>query len=337
MNTIPFDETRRKREPRIRLLAFDQIQLDPQRRYLVKGLIPRVGITVIWGAPKSGKSFWTFDVAMHIALGWNYRDRRVHQGPLVYCAFEGAVGFRARVEAFRKRFLPDDAEPVPFYLVPVTLDLVGDHKELIAAIKAADAPPAAVVLDTLNRSLRGSESSDQDMTAYVHAADAIREAFDCGVLIVHHSGLEASRPRGHTSLTGACDAQLSVKRDGGDNIIVTVEHMKDGPEGDTVASRLEVLEVGLDEDGEQITSCVVVPAEITAQGPRGARLTANQQSMINILDDAGRDGLSTEEWNDKAREHGIGANRRATLMDLRKALKDKGLIHGYADRWYVTP
>jgi hypothetical protein len=39
------------------------------------------------------------------------------------------------------------------------------------------------VLDTLNRSLAGSESDDEDMAAYVKAADAIREAFGCAVVI----------------------------------------------------------------------------------------------------------------------------------------------------------
>jgi RecA-family ATPase len=101
-----------------------------------------------------------------------------------------------------------------------------------------------VVLDTLNRSLRGSESSDEDMTAYLKAADAIREAFDCAVIIVHHCGVDGTRPRGHTSLTGTVDAQLAVKRDASDNVMVTVEHMKDGPEGDVIGSRLERVELG---------------------------------------------------------------------------------------------
>jgi RecA-family ATPase len=108
---------------------------------------------------------------------------------------------------------------------------VREHRELIATIKLklGDTIPAAVALDTLNRSLDGSESNDADMTAYVRAADAIREAFGCVVTIVHHCGIDGTRPRGHTSLTDACDAQLSVKRDHADNVIVELECAKDGP------------------------------------------------------------------------------------------------------------
>jgi AAA domain len=266
---------------RIELVAFDDIKLGKQRRYLVKGLIPRVGLTVVWGPPKSGKSFWTFDLLMHVALDWPYRDRRVDPGAVVYCAFEGQSGIEARKEAFSKRFLADDRDPVPFFLQSVTLDLVKDAPELIDAIgaKLGDTKPAAIVLDTLSRSLHGSESSDEDMSAYIRAADAIRETFDCAIIIVHHCGVDATRPRGHTSLTGAADAQLSVSRDAAENIIVTVEVAKDGPQGDTIASRLEVVEVDHDEDGGLITSCVIVPVDGAFVRPVPKRKLSDRQKL----------------------------------------------------------
>src|SRR5262245_38547617 len=196
---------------------------------------------------------------MHVALGWDYRGRRVNAGSVVYCAFEGQTGIEARVAAFRQRFLEDYVDEVPFFLEPVTLDLVRHHTALIGAINKQVGIPVAVVLDTLNRSIRGSESSDEDMTAYITAADTVRAAFNCAVVIVHHCGIDGTRPRGHTSLTGAVDAQLVAKRDSFNNVVVTVEWMKDGPEGVVITSALEVQTVGTDEDGESITSCVVVP------------------------------------------------------------------------------
>jgi AAA domain len=153
----------KRKEPRIKLVPFDMIQLGSDRRYLVKGIIPYPGLSIIWGPPKSGKSFWAFDLVMRVALGWDYRGRRVHQGPAVYCCFEGQTGIRTRVEAFRQTFLPEDLERVPFFLQPVTIDLVKDHGELIAAIRTLETPPVAVVLDTLNRNrFRKSSSSVVD-------------------------------------------------------------------------------------------------------------------------------------------------------------------------------
>ena len=277
---------------------------------------------------------------MHIALDRTYRDRHVQAGAVVYCAFEGGHGFNARIEAYRQKFLKEYMRQVPFFLEPMTLDLVRDHATLIRAIKTKlpHANPAIVILDTLNRSLGGSESSDQDMTAYIRAADAVREAFDCVVIIVHHCGIDATRPRGHTSVTGAVDAQLAVKRDGAGNIEVKVEWMKDGPEGDTVWSRLEQVKVGADEDGEAITSCVIVPVEVsTHEGATGPRLTPNQQTMFTILHNAGERGLPVEKWNDLARDAGVGTKRKADLYDIRAALKSKGIIRQYGDCWSAVP
>ena len=249
---------------RFQVKPFEAIQLSTEPSYRVKGILPRVGLVVVWGPPKCGKSFWTFDLVMHVVLNWLYRGRKVQQGTVVYLALEGGKGFEARIEAFRQRFLPEDSEPIPFFLVTDALNLVKDHPDLIGCIRLQirGSLPAVVVIDTLNRSLAGSESDDKDMSAYIRAADAIRAAFGCAVIVVHHCGVDATRPRGHTSLTGAVDAQLAVKRDMGDNIVVTVERMKDGPEGDTIASALEAVEVGRDVDGDPITSCVVLPVEI---------------------------------------------------------------------------
>jgi len=269
--------------PRLAPIPFKQILLGTSAVYLVKNLIPREGLVVIWGPPKCGKSFWTFDLVMHIALGWEYRGRKVKQGAVVYVACEGQQGFRARIEAFRQRHLSEEAADVPFYLVPASLDLIAECKDLIAAIRAelGNTEPAAVVLDTLNRSLNGDENGE-DMTAYIRAAGVIQEAFGCVVIVVHHCGVEGKRPRGHTSLSGACDAQIAVKRDNAGTITATVEFMKDGPEGDEICSRLEAMEVGVDEDDEPITSCVLVPAE-KGNVAVEVRLTDRQRNAIQAL------------------------------------------------------
>ncbi len=234
-------------ERRFLLTRFDQFKLSTAPPYLVKGLIPRSGLVVIWGPAKSGKSFWTFDLAAPVALGWSYRDRKVKQGTVVYLVLEGEHGIGARVEAFRQRHLAEQAGPIPMYLVSTRLDLIQDHQTLIAEVAAqtTDSPPVLIVVDTLNRSLNGSESRDEDMSRYIQAADVVRETFKCAVALVHHCGIEATRPRGHTSLTGAADAQIAIKRDHAGTICTTLEWMKDGPEGVEVYSNLEPVEVGV--------------------------------------------------------------------------------------------
>jgi AAA domain len=323
---------------RFTLIPFDKLKPSPDPAYLIKGIFPRTGLAVVWGPPKCGKSFWVTDAMLHVALGWVYRGHDALHGPVVYCALEGQAGYGNRAEAFRQHHLAEDATPVPFYLVATRMSLVRDHNALIADIKAQlgpGTPPMAVVIDTLNRSLDGSENDDKDMTAYIRAADAIREAFGCVVIIVHHCGVEGTRPRGHTSLTGAVDAQIAVKRDPASNIVAEIEWLKDGREGEIISSKLESVEVGTDANGEPITSCVVVPADIAMKAGE-PKLSPNQQTMFMLLHTAGAAGLTTDEWNERARETGLGIKRKADLYDFREALKSKGRVRQYGNRWTVA-
>jgi hypothetical protein len=274
---------------RFKLVRWRDIELGNAPRYLVQNLIPREGLIIVWGPPKCGKTFWVFDLMMHVALGWEYRDHRVELGSVVYIACEGERGLAARKEAFRLAKLPEDADP-PFYLLTTRLDLTAQVDELILDITAQipGATCSAIVLDTLNRSIGGSESDDEDMGAYVKAADKLREKFHCAVIIIHHCGTNDKRPRGHTSLTGAADAQIAVARNGGGEVLTKVEFMKDGEEGDETTSRLQVVEIGHDENDELITSCVVeeTSGAIRKEGTKKHPPPPSQKRALELLREA---------------------------------------------------
>ena len=72
---------------RFKLIPFKDLKLSAEPEYLIERLYPRSGLAVVWGGPKSGKSFFVMDSTLHVALGREYRGRRVHQGSIVYCAF----------------------------------------------------------------------------------------------------------------------------------------------------------------------------------------------------------------------------------------------------------
>jgi hypothetical protein len=268
------------------LKPFNDLTVGSERLYLVNGLIPRIGTTVIWGKPKSGKTFVVYDLTMHVALGWDYRGRRVHSGPVVYFAFEGAYGLRARAAAFRKVFLKEDNHrEFPFYLVDANGQLERDQAAIIADIRAQlSDPPVCVVFDTLNRSLGGDENSGMAMTGYVNAAGAISAAFGCAVIVVHHCGHDDSRMRGFSGLGGNVDCQIGITRDPQSGVIVfTVVEAKDMPSGGMVASKLNPITVGIDVDGDSINSCVVIPSELPATRKGAKKLNAKQELVIRAL------------------------------------------------------
>jgi hypothetical protein len=234
---------------------------------LIDELIPLAGLVIVWGQAKCLKSFTMLDAMLHVAKGWEWHSRCVQQGAVVYCAFEGAHGYKKRIAALRRHYNLAEDDDVPLFVMPGNANLIADHRTLIKDISSQlnGTKPAAVVLDTLNKSLHGSESKDVDMSNYVRAAEAIRDAFGAVVIIIHHCGLDETRPRGHTSLPGAVDAQLAVTREG-DCVRVEVEHMRDGPEGTVVCGRAKVVDVGVDANGQVLTSLVIVPADSPSAG-----------------------------------------------------------------------
>jgi hypothetical protein len=93
-----------------------------------------------------------------------------------------------------------------------------------------------------------------------------------------------ARPRGHTSLTGAVEVQIAVKKTGDKAMTALVECAKDLEEGAEVPCALERVELDTDPDGDMITSLVVVPAEAT---PRQLRdLNGRPKQALDCLFEA---------------------------------------------------
>jgi hypothetical protein len=63
------------------------------------------------------------------------------------------------------------------------------------------------------------------MAKFIRAADTIRAAFGCAVLIVRDCGIKSDRPRGRTNLSGADDAQISNRDKPPSTLVVTARNM----------------------------------------------------------------------------------------------------------------
>jgi len=255
---------------------------------------------------------------MHVALGWPYRGHDVVQGTVIYLALEGGRGFAKRIVAFRQEFLPQDSDPVPFWLIDVRIDLVKEHNALIAAIRTQlkKIKPVAVVIDTLNRALNGSENDDEDMGKFIAAADEIRDAFNCLVAIIHHTPLSGGRPRGHSSLSGADDCQISVEKNDASGIVTCkVVHMKDEASDLVLTSKLKRVEIGTDNKGNPITSCIV--EAVTVAPSTNANLPRTQRFALDALKKAlaSANGVEVKTDSDLAKK-GILVGTRVCKSEI---------------------
>jgi hypothetical protein len=100
------------------------------------------------------------------------------------------------------------------------------------------------------------------MGEYLDAINQIVKATGAFVLIIHHSGKNFSLgARGHSSLRAAVDTEMSIKADGPIQVL-TITKSRDGESGKPYAFELEVIQLGLDDDLDPITSCVALPTDI---------------------------------------------------------------------------
>jgi hypothetical protein len=318
------------RKFRFPLVPFDEIKIDERAHYLVKGLLPETGLVVVWGKPKSGKSFWTTDLLMHVALGRKYRGLRVQQGIVVYCTLEGVQGFERRMEGVRQSVLLNDSGKPKFHMMAKGLALGSDCKVLIENLKEqlVQERPAIIAIDTLNRSLEGSESNDEDMGRYIKAADALRDAFDCLIVIVHHSGHEGQRPRGHSSLLGALDVLISVKRSEEDLVVAEVEMAKDNESGATFVSKLNQICIGDDQDGERLTTCVIAEVE----GEEARKAEASSKGGLGMTEKAKLRKAFTEAYEIVADSNETSSGfdgkpvKKVKTTDLRDTMRSRGWL-----------
>jgi hypothetical protein len=156
-----------------------------------------------------------------------------------------------------------------------------DVTRLIATIakheRETGLPCLLVVFDTLARAIgSGSDTDPKDMAALIVAGDAIRQA-NAGptVVLIHHCGKDIAKgPRGRSDLPGAIDFCVLVERlENGAGNRATCEYAKDDPDGWAIDFRLEQVDIGKDEDGDPITTCVLREGEAHKVAPSKLKTT----------------------------------------------------------------
>jgi hypothetical protein len=305
--------------------------------WLVKNLLGRGEASAFYGAPGSGKSALVEDMGLHVAGGLPWHGRDVLQGAVCYIALERRLLVERRAIAFRERHgIPD----LPFAIIGGVYDFRDQRTAatiagIIRQVEDATQHPSVLIqIDTVSRALAGGdENSSKDMGAIVNTTSRLQEATGAHVLWVHHVPIDSGeRLRGHGALLGALDTTVNVEKLANGLRTAVVVKANDSEEGERIAFRLESVTIG-----PETTAPVVVPAEDQPHAAAGEpRLSKNIQTMFSLLHAAGQIGLTTDEWNARARTEGIGVKRRADLVDYRLTLKSKNLVREYADRWVVS-
>ena len=278
------------------ILTFDEAVDAPIRAELVEGLLPELGLAVVYGASGTGKTFVASDVGLHIACGCPWRGCEVQQGTVAYVAAEAQAGFGRRLKAWRMERLGEEAPSPPFYVVPAALDLFdpgADTGPLIASLAALPAPLRLVVVDTLARTIgAGDENAAKDIGVLVGNLDRIGRETGALVMVVHHAGKDEDKgARGSGALRAAADTEIHVKATGQARV-ATVRKQRDGEDGLTFPFRLVPVQIGEKPNGKPITSCVVEHLDDGGAAARQATPTGQAafalQQLHNCLAEEGK-------------------------------------------------
>lgn len=252
------------------------------RDYLVKGWLDRGCTSILYGQSNTGKTFLAVDIAHAVSKGRAWGSRRVRKGRVLYIAAEGGGGFANRVSAL------DDPE---FFVLTAPIVLTGRDSQgpyLVEVMKhlatVGGAPFDLVVIDTMARVMGGAdENAAPDIADLMRNVTAVQRATGAHVMIVHHSGKDTGKgARGHSSLRAAVDTEIELTRDETGLISAQLTKQRDGPTGYRFDYVLRQVELGRDQDGDPVTTCVVEAVARANMGRTG--LSDSQRRALDILE-----------------------------------------------------
>lgn len=237
--------------------------------YLIKGYMRKGGLGMIYGESGCGKSFTVLDMAASIACEdiESWHGLKLHHGPVVYFAGEGADGINARLACWcSERNINPDSLQLEIFDEVFKLDCGNEDKEhsletTIAEIKATYEKPALVIFDTVNVFMKAEENSNSEVGRFCLACRKIIQDLGCTVWLVHHTGLNTeakNRARGASALKGAMDFELQLKKSEA-LLTLSTPKIKDGIQQPDLLFNLKQHNIPdwFDEDGEPVTSCTI--------------------------------------------------------------------------------
>ena len=307
------------------LLYAGDIQPVTETNDFVEDLLRRNEFSVIYGESNCGKTFFMMDIALKVATGTMWREKRVEQGGVIYAALEGGHGVQNRIAAYKAH--NNIVGSIPLAVIPSSinfLDVEGDITTLINSIEEAKkviGTPQLIVIDTLARAISGGdENSSMDMGQIIVNADLVRAYTGAHISFVHHSGKDAVKgARGHSSLRAAVDTEIEISRSDETSPsqikVVKQREMEMIPES---WFKLERVVLGTNHRGKEVSSCVVIPTEGSIKQKTGT-LTPLQQFIYDAL-------VDTIITNGKSRRVGKDMDeiKSVSYDELREAMEDRG-------------
>ncbi len=159
----------------------------PQPQWVVEGLLP-VGLTILAGPPKRGKSWLALLLAQAVAAGGRFLGRKASQGRVLYIALEDPPR-RLKDRTLRQGWSQESLQSAtPMFADEFRAKFGGKNGAADFASFVEEAPYTLVVIDTLSRAFGLRDWNDLAQVTAILAPiqEAASRAGKAVVLIDHH-------------------------------------------------------------------------------------------------------------------------------------------------------
>lgn len=309
----------------------------PAYEHLIKGVLTRGEQSMLLGESQSGKSFIAIDIAMSVARGIEWFGRKARRGGVIYQAGESAVGVRRKRFPAYARHHNLERDPLPIVLLERPVDFYNSDEQVDLFIEECrhwsrtfPVPLELIIIDTFNKATPGANENDgKDMGMVLARCDRIRSATGAHVMLVHHLNSGGTKARGHTSLFANVENVITVRKvenahDADKRQIRewVISKQKDGEDGVSQRFVLPLVNLGVDADGDKITSCIVSAPNGDApevEHPDGIAIAGYNAAVLRAIYNAvSRRGVSSPF------ELGLSRGQLAIdRNDLRDALRSE--------------
>jgi AAA domain/RepB DNA-primase from phage plasmid len=315
----------------LKLTYFGEFGEKAKKRPILKGFINKGESSSLIGPPKSLKSGLMAEIAIYCAAGQNWRGHSATEScGVVIFALERADLYRRRFDAYAQR---DGYKDLPVAVAGAVIDLLNPNcvKTIVATVREVEQnlgrAVGLIVIDTFSKGIAaggGDEDKAKDQNRVAANLRRVQGLIDVHIACVGHTGKDEGRgARGSNAHLGDIDLMIQIS---GDKIkTAKVTAANDQPERVLAQFQAELVDVGVDEDGEVETVAIVSNEEVSSADTGAAsKLSDIQQAALDELFECIVDGETAPRPNDVHVPVGV---RGLTLATWRNRLAARGVIN----------
>ena len=218
----------------------------PPPPQVIRGLLVDASLNIIYGAPKTGKTFLVMDMVVQATKGNSRFAERFEIGEPMTCGYATSEG-RAYITArHRAACALHGHSGEGLHVLRTVPNLMSEEeaKRFVEDTLSVGVPMHIIVFDTLRNTLQGGDENAQKDASVVTANVRLIQAklgdawgFEPVIVLVHHAN-KGGGLSGSTVWSGEADAVIKVTNAGGLRTFEG-EMFKDLPEFGKLAFRLE--------------------------------------------------------------------------------------------------